>query len=61
MRLLWEEKKGENKHNIEGKKEKIQENKKAHYRRKGEKCKKENLLQKRKKPKEKKRLVAREK
>jgi len=44
MKLLWEEKKGENKHNIEGKKEKIQENKKAHYRRKGEKCKKENLL-----------------
>jgi hypothetical protein len=44
MRLLWEEKNGGKKYNIEEKKEKIQENKKVHYRRKGEKWKKKNLL-----------------
>jgi len=44
MRLLWEEKNGERKFTLEEKKKKIQENKKAHYRRKGKKCEKENLL-----------------
>jgi hypothetical protein len=60
MRLLWEEKNGGKKYNIEEKKEKIQENKKVHYRRKGKNVKKRTCYRTEKKPK-KKRLVAREK
>ncbi len=61
MGLLWEGKNGERKCTIEEKKKKIQENKKAHYRRKGKNAKKRICYRREKKPKEKKACCKREK